>query len=153
MVQRFQFPSQSYPDYLDLRNRNRTFESLMTFEIIGPAGIDTGGNPSTAWPYLASGNYFDTLGVQPYLGRFFHASDEKGDNSAPYVVLSYAYWHSHFHDDTGVVGRTIAINKHPFTDHRRSASPASAARSCSSPRPCGFPSSKQPTVEGYNSLQ
>ncbi|MGB8260287.1 MAG: ABC transporter permease [Terracidiphilus sp.] len=115
MVQRFQFPSQSYPDYLDLRDHNRTFEDLMAYQIIGPVGVDTGGNPSTAWPYLTSGNYFDGLGIQPYLGRFFHASDEKGMSSAPYVVLSYAFWHSRFHDDSGVVGRTVEINKHPMT--------------------------------------
>ena len=108
-------PSQSYLDYLDLRDRNRTFECLMTSEIIGPVGVDTGGNPSTAWPYLTSGNYFDGLGIQPYLGRFFHASDEKGKNSAPYVVLSYAYWNGHFRGNSGVIGRTIDINKHSFT--------------------------------------
>jgi predicted permease len=115
LVQRAQFPSQSYLDYVDLRDRNRTFESLMSFNIIGPVGVDTGGNPSTAWPYLASGNYFDALGIQPYLGRFYHAADEHGKNSAPYVVLSYAYWHAHFHDDAGVLGRPVQINKHPFT--------------------------------------
>jgi predicted permease len=115
MVQRFNFPSQSYPDYEDLRDRNRTFESMVAYDIVGPVGVDTGGNPSTAWPYMASGNYFDALGVQPHLGRFFHASDEKGFNSAPYVVLSYAYWHSRFHGDQGVVGRPVEINKHPFT--------------------------------------
>jgi len=114
-VQRFKYPSQSYLDYLDLRDRNRTFESLVTFELIGPVGVDTGGNPTSAWPYLTSGNYFDALGIQPYLGRFFHASDEKGMNSAPYVVLSYAYWNSYFHGDAGVVGRMVEINKHPFT--------------------------------------
>jgi len=63
----------------------------------------------------ASGCYFDALQIQPYLGRFFHAWDEHGPNSAPYMVLSYAYWHSHFHDDRGVVGRTVQVNKHPFT--------------------------------------
>ena len=110
-----QSPSQSYPDYLDLQDRNRTFESMAAFQIIGPVGVKTDGNASTAWPYLASGNYFDSLGIQPYKGRFFHASDEKGMNSAPFVVLSYAYWHSHFHDDAGVVGRGVEINKHPFT--------------------------------------
>jgi predicted permease len=115
MVQRMQWPSHSYPDYLDLRDRNRTFESLFLYDILGPVGVDTGGNASTAWPYMASGNYFDALGVQPYLGRFFHASDEKGYNSAPYVVLSYAYWNSHFHGDAGVVGRAVQLNKHPFT--------------------------------------
>jgi predicted permease len=115
MVQRFQYPSQSYPDYLDLRDRNRTFENLVMFDIVGAVGVDTGGNPSTAWPYLASGNYFDALGIQPYLGRFFHAADEHGTNSAPYVVLSYAYWHSHFQGKPGVVGRTLDIDKHPMT--------------------------------------
>ena len=48
MVQRFQYPSQSYLDYLDLRDRNRSFESLIGYNIIGSVGIDTGGNPSTA---------------------------------------------------------------------------------------------------------
>jgi hypothetical protein len=78
MVQRGQYPSQSYLDYLDMRDRNRTFESLMMAQIVGAVGVDTGGNPSTAWPELASGNYFDGLGIQPYLGRFFHSSDEEG---------------------------------------------------------------------------
>jgi len=114
-VQRFTYASQSYPDYLDLRDRNRTFESMIAFQIIGPIGVDIGAHPSIAWPYMSSGNYFDALNVQPYLGRFFHSSDEKGENSAPYVVLSYAYWHSYFHGDPAVVGRPIAINKHPFT--------------------------------------
>ena len=89
MVQRFQYPSQSYLDYLDLRDRNRSFESLIGYNIIGSVGIDTGGNPSTAWPYEATGNYFDALGIQPYAGRFFHASDERGYNSAPFVVDVY----------------------------------------------------------------
>jgi predicted lysophospholipase L1 biosynthesis ABC-type transport system permease subunit len=31
------------------------------------------------------------------------------------IVLSYAYWHSHFHDDPGEVGHTLQLNKHPFT--------------------------------------
>jgi predicted permease len=114
-VQRFRFPSQSYLDYVDLRDRNRTFSSLIACQITGPVGIDTGANPSTAWPYLVSGNYFDSLEIQPYLGRFFHASDEKGKNSMPFVVLSHAYWHSRFHDDRRVVGSSVEINKHPFT--------------------------------------
>ena len=107
LVQRGQYPSQSYLDYVDLRDRNQTFESLTTYNIIGSVGVDSGGNPSTAWPYLASGNYFDVVGIQPYLGRFYHAGDERGKNSAPYVVLSYAYWHSHFHEDKGLVGRAL----------------------------------------------
>jgi predicted permease len=106
--------SHSYPDYLDLRRRNHSFDDVAVWAI-SQAGLDTGKDPSNVWEYETSGNYFDTLRVQPYLGRFFHASDEHGPNSAPYVVLSYAYWHSHFHDDPAVVGRVVRLNRHPFT--------------------------------------
>ena len=105
---------QSYPDYLDLRDRNRSFDALAAYGI-AEAGLDTGENPSRAWVYEVSGNYFDALEVHPYLGRFFHASDERGPNSAPYIVLTYAYWHAHFQDDRGVVNRTVQLNKQPFT--------------------------------------
>ena len=105
---------QSYPDYFDLRDRNHSFEDLAAFTGV-EVGLDTGENPSRAWGVEASGNYFDVLGIQPYLGRVFHGSDEHGANSAPYIVLSHAYWHTDFHDDPGVVGRIVQLNKHPFT--------------------------------------
>jgi predicted permease len=105
---------QSYPNYVDLRDRNRSFDDLAAFTFAF-VGLNTGDNPSRASGYATSGNYFDVLRIQPYLGRFFHSSDEHGPNSAPYLVLSYAYWHSYFQDDRGVVGRTVQLNKHPCT--------------------------------------
>jgi predicted permease len=107
-------PTQSYPDYLDLRDRNRSFDGLAAYRIT-EAGLDTGENPSSVFLFETSGNYFDVLRIQPFLGRFFHASDEHGPNSAPYIVLSYAYWHTRFQDDRGVIGRVVQIDKHPFT--------------------------------------
>lgn len=108
------FPSESYPDYLDLRDRNHSFDGLITYEM-STAGLDSGGKPHAIWLYTASGNYFDVLGVHPYLGRFFHSSDEHGPNSAPYLVLSYGCWKSHFQGDPGVVGRVVRVNKNNFT--------------------------------------
>jgi predicted permease len=105
---------QSYPDYIDLRDRNRSFDGLAAYNI-SQIGLDTGNNPASVWGYETSGNYFDVFGVQPYLGRMFHGADERGPNSAPYLVLSYSYWHSHFQDDRSVVGREVRVNKHPFT--------------------------------------
>jgi predicted permease len=106
--------AQSYPDYLDLRDRNHSFDGLTGFGI-GQVAINTGEGPSIEWNVEATCNYFDALQIQPYLGRFFHDSDDHGPNSAPYLVLSYDYWHSHFHDDRGVVGRVVQFNEHPFT--------------------------------------
>jgi predicted permease len=105
---------QSYPNYVDLRDRNHSFEDLACFNFAF-VGFDEGNNPSNSTSFAVSGNYFDVLKVQAYLGRFFHASDEHGQNSAPYVVLSHAFWHSRFHDDREVIGRVVQINKHPFT--------------------------------------
>jgi predicted permease len=105
---------QSYPNYVDLRDRNRSFDGLAAFTFAF-AGLETGENASSANGYATSGNYFDLLRIQPYLGSFFHSSDERGRNSAPYLVLSYAYWHSRFQDDRGVLGRVVRLNKHPFT--------------------------------------
>ena len=105
---------ESYPDYMDLRDRNRSFDGLAGFAIT-EAGLNIGENSSRTWVVEATGNYFDILGIQPYLGRFFHGSDEHGPNSAPYIVLTHAYWQAHFQDDRGVVGRVVRLNKHPFT--------------------------------------
>jgi len=152
MVQRFQFPSQSYLDYEDLRDRNRAFEGVVMSEIMGPVGVDTGGSPSTAWPYLASGNYFDVLGIQPYLGRFYHATDEQGAGSAPYVVLSYAYWHGHFHGDAGVVGRTVGVNKHQLTIIGVAPPEFRGTELFFAPA-MWIPLVEQPTIEGYDQLK
>ena len=109
-----ELPVQSYPDYIDLRDRNRSFESLAAYRIT-EAGLDSGENPTRVFLYEVSGNYFDALKIQPYLGRFFHGADERGPNSAPYAVLGHAFWRTRFQGDRSIVGRVIQVNKHPFT--------------------------------------
>ncbi|HUD14267.1 MAG TPA: ABC transporter permease [Terracidiphilus sp.] len=104
----------SYPNYVDLRDHNHSFDDLAAFNLL-MVGFDSGENPSSEWGEDVSGNYFDALGLQPYLGHFFHASDEHGVNSAPYIVLSHAFWHTRFQDDRSVVGRVVRLNGHPFT--------------------------------------
>jgi len=152
-VQRYDdSPSHSYPDYVDLRDRNRTFESMVMTQIVGPVGVDSGGSPSIAWPYLASGNYFDALGIQPYMGRFYHANDEKGPGSAPYAVLSYAYWRGHFHGDAGVVGKTVQINKHQITIIGVAPSSFRGTELFFAPA-MWIPMVEQPTIEGYENLK
>jgi predicted permease len=105
----------SYPAFEDFRRRNTTFS--------GMAGIYGYSRATLSWRNAVmklsgdevTGNYFDLLGVQPEVGRFFHAVDENGPGSAPYVVLSDALWRRAFQADRGVVGTTVDLNKHPFT--------------------------------------
>jgi predicted permease len=105
----------SYPALEDFRWRNRTFSAI--------AGIYAYSHAGLSWRNVAidihgdevTGNYFDLLGAQPELGRFFHEADEHGPNSAPYLVLSDALWRSAFHANPGIVGATVDLNQHPFT--------------------------------------
>jgi predicted permease len=105
---------QSYPDYLDYRDHNSTFSGIAAYDM-AIAALSTGKSATKSSGYLASGNYFDMLGVQPALGRFFHSSDEHGPNSAPYIVLSYSFWHARFHGNPAIVGRQVDVNEHPYT--------------------------------------
>jgi hypothetical protein len=87
----------SYPAIEDFRRRNTTFSAM--------AGIHGYSRAKLSWQNAAlsisgdevTGDYFDLLGVQPQAGRFFNAADERGPNSAPYVVISDALWRSVFH--------------------------------------------------------
>ncbi|MGH9606959.1 MAG: ADOP family duplicated permease [Terracidiphilus sp.] len=108
------FLSQSYPDFHDYRARNSTFADMAAYRF-DVAGVSAGGAATQSWNYEVTGNYFDMLGVQPELGHFFHASDERGYNSAPYVVLSDAFWRSRFAANPRIVGSTVDLNKHQFT--------------------------------------
>ncbi|MGB7547957.1 MAG: ABC transporter permease [Terracidiphilus sp.] len=105
----------SYPAFEDFRRRNTTFSAM--------AGIYGYSHAKLSWRNTVlsisgnevTGDYFDLLGVQPEAGRFFHAADQRGPNSAPYVVLSDALWRSSFHADPDIVGAIVDLNKHPFT--------------------------------------
>jgi len=108
------YDNQSYPDYLDFQSKNSTFSDMAAYRIQS-AGLSTKDAAYKCWYYRVSGNYFDMLGVRPEHGRLFHASEEHGPNSAPYIVLSHDFWRRHFNSDSGVLGTTVDVNKHPFT--------------------------------------
>jgi predicted permease len=104
----------AYPNYLDMRSRLTTFAGVSVFRV-ARIGLDLGKSAQPVWGYEAGGNYFDMLGVQPAAGRFFHASDEHGINSSRYAVLSYACWQSRFNGDPSIQGKTVLLNKRPYT--------------------------------------
>jgi putative ABC transport system permease protein len=63
---------------------------------------------------LASGNYFEVLGLQPSRGRFFTATENQR-NAAPVVVISHDAWERRFGADPEIVGRVLELNGRPFT--------------------------------------
>ncbi len=77
--------------------------------------LEAGAGSRRIWGYLATGNYFDALGVKPALGRFFHAEDDRQVNASPFAVLSYSCWRNRFAGDPGIEGRRVRINSLPYT--------------------------------------
>ena len=111
----FKLLTTSYPAFEDYRQRNTTFSGMAGYYGYSQATLRSGKAVLSVSGYEVTGNYFDLLGVQPEVGRFFHAADERGPNSAPYVVLSDSLWRRAFNADPGLVGTTVQLNKYPFT--------------------------------------
>src|SRR5438874_5211099 len=105
----------SYPAFEDYQQRNTTFSGLAGYDGYSGGRLRWGDTVKSVSGYSATGNYFDLLGAQPALGRFFHEADLHGPNSAPYMVLSDSLWRSAFNADPGVVGTTVRLGKDPFT--------------------------------------
>jgi predicted permease len=105
---------QSFPAYRELRDHNQVFSGTVGYRA-AQVELDFSSGATRSWGYLATGNYFDVLGVKPLLGRVFHAEDDLVPGASPYAVLSYVTWQSRFGGDRGVVGKTIRINRQTYT--------------------------------------
>ena len=99
----------SLPFFNELRNRSGIFASLTASG--GGMQLDLSGNgqASMVQSLIVSGNYFDTLGVRPAMGRLLEASDDE-PNATPVTVLSYGYWQKAFGGSPSAIGRTINLN-------------------------------------------
>jgi predicted permease len=105
----------SFPQYRDLRDRNRTFSEIGAYAML-PVGLMLRGETEQRWAMLATGSYFDLLHIHPYLGRFPTADDDKrGMNASPFVVLSYNTWRHDFGGSASTIGQRITLSKKVFT--------------------------------------
>ena len=106
--------SVSPPDFLDYRSQNKTFEQ---FAASGtqPLSVNlTGsGEPERIMVSAVSGNYFDTFGVTPALGRGFTLENEKSGQELV-TVLSHAFWQKRFAGDPNIVGKTITLDSKSY---------------------------------------
>ena len=104
----------SYPDYVDLRDRNHSFSALVAAELY-PMELTGNENPQHVWGVFSTANYFEGLGVKPILGRGFSPEEGEKPNAAPVVVLSFDLWETRFGGERSVIGRVIQVNKHAYT--------------------------------------
>jgi len=110
------FDNNSYPNYLDVRARNTVFTGVYAFRFDGaPMSLGGANGAERIYGSMVTNNYFETLGVQPALGRLFTRDDREEPGAAPVVVLTHHFWTRRFHRDANLVGKPILINGHPFT--------------------------------------
>ena len=105
----------SYPAFEDYRQRNTTLSGLAGYNGFTGGRLRWGNTVKSVSGYSVTGNYFQFLGAQPQLGRLIQPADDRGPNSAPYMVLSDSLWRTAFNADPGVVGTTVRLGKDPFT--------------------------------------
>jgi predicted permease len=107
-------PPLSYPDYRDLREQNRSFVGILGYNHDWLT-LTGGATPERIYVCNVTSNFFDLLGIQPKLGRFFLPEEETRPDAVPYVVLSYSLWKTRYASDPSIVGKSIEIARHPVT--------------------------------------
>ena len=104
----------SYPMYKDLRDRTDVFAGLAA-KADFPISLTYQGNTERASSDVVSGNYFETLGVRPALGRLFLPSDTAAEGGNNVVVLGNGYWKKRFGGDPKILNQSVQVNNQLMT--------------------------------------
>lgn len=100
--------------FLDDVREHGPFSALAAFAGAGGITVSGSGAVHQAGGQYVSGDYFQTLGVGPALGRVLVPADNAA-GAAPVVVLQYRYWKRQFGGDRTILGKTVDLNGLPFT--------------------------------------
>ncbi len=113
----FRSPSFSYPIYSEVRARGSEIFSGFFAWNIERLNVEWRGEPEAGDVLTASGDFYRTLGLSPAAGRFFNEDDDRigGGSSGMVAVISHACWQRRFGGDPAIVGRTVRIERAPFT--------------------------------------
>jgi predicted permease len=105
----------SYPEYLDVRDGNRSFTNLAAIQVLR-AGLarDARTQPELKIGFAASPNFFETFQVVPTLGRGFRPDENLVPRRDAVVVLGEALWRRDFSADPSVIGRQVRLNGTDF---------------------------------------
>jgi MacB-like periplasmic core domain len=105
----------SFLNLKDLRGRTHAFRSLAGHSSPMPVTMTDKAEPHRVFMELVTANYFQTLGIHPYLGRFFLPDEDAKPGAATVAVLSYSAWQSRFGGAADIIGKTIKLNDTLFT--------------------------------------
>jgi putative ABC transport system permease protein len=97
----------SYPDFADLRARQKVFERMAAWRG-GDYTLIGKGEPVTLRGVVVTADLFPLLGAAPQLGRNFTTAEDQAGNRA--AILSHSLWRQRFNADPNVLGQSISIN-------------------------------------------
>lgn len=104
----------SWSEYRKYRDDNRVFTGVAAYEPYVEATL-AGGNVRQLLGTVTSCNYFDVLEERPALGRAFTSADCSPPGANAVAILSDTMWHSQFGGDPAVIGKSIVLNRTPYT--------------------------------------
>src|SRR5262249_55597284 len=104
----------TYPDVQAMREGQQSFTGIAVCNFVA-ISLTGKGKPERLPGMLASANYFDVLGVQPFLGRGFLPAEDEKPGGAPVAVISYRLWQTHFAANPDIIGQTVELNQHPYS--------------------------------------
>jgi predicted permease len=106
----------TFPDYLDWRSQQSSFEQLAGYSIVSPETVSLvwDGHAEQVHRVLASSSLFSLLGVTPSLGRTFVEQDDN-PNANHVVVISAEAWQRYFGADRTIIGRNVDLNSVSYT--------------------------------------
>lgn len=100
-------PDIALGDFVDLRARQRSLESLAGFSGF-PTTFFGGGEPIRVDGASATPDALQALRVRPALGRLFQQDDAR-QGAAPVVLVSDGFWRTHLGSDARVLQRSIQL--------------------------------------------
>jgi predicted permease len=103
----------TYAQFLQLKQQQQPFSDVLAFGNTR-FNLSRGGESRYAEGLYVTANYFDLLGVGPFLGRTFSGEDDKPECAGPGVVLSYPFWQREFAGESSAVGRSITLDGRNF---------------------------------------
>src|SRR5207302_2861012 len=74
-----------------LRDRQDVFSGVFAYGMTGEVNLATGGEARYAQSNIASGQFFEALGLHAFIGRTFTAADDQPGCPGT-AVLSYDFW-------------------------------------------------------------
>src|SRR5438045_158587 len=101
-------------NYLDWKAQSQSFEQLAMFDVARGYNLTGTDEPARVIGFAVTANLFQTLGVNPAIGRGFSIEEETQGRDRV-AILSHGLWQRRFGSDKNILGKTISLDGNSYT--------------------------------------